>query len=264
MQWIDEGEFEDIAVSRSGRVLKITINRPEVHNAFRPLTLSEMAGVLWRARDDKSVGVVLLTGAGQRAFCAGGDQKSWTPEGYTSESDEVTTTILDIQSLIRRLPKPVVAMVHGYAIGGGQVLQMMCDLSVASETAVFGHAGPRVGSIDGGYGIGLLAQTVGQRRAREMWYLCRQYSARDALDMGLVNAVVPAEEVEREALGMAETMLQLPPTTLRLLKSAFNALDDGLAGMQQFAGEATHAYYMTAESIEAHAAYRERRAPNFH
>jgi naphthoate synthase len=172
-------------------------------------------------------------------------------------------TILDIQSLIRRLPKPVIAMVHGYAVGGGQVLQMICDLSIAAENAVFGHAGPRVGSIDGGYGIGLLAQTIGQRRAREMWYLCRKYSAQEALSMGLINAVVPADEVEQEALRMADEMLSLPPTTLRLMKTAFNALDDGLAGMQQFAGEATHAYYMTAESKEAHAAYRERRTPNF-
>jgi naphthoate synthase len=246
-----------------GQVAKITISRPEVRNAFRPRTLFELRDAFEVARDDPSVGVVVLTGEGPEAFCSGGDQRVRGDDGYRDEHGVGRLNVLDLQVQIRRLPKPVVAMVAGYAIGGGHVLHVVCDLTIAADNARFGQTGPRVGSFDGGYGSGLLARNVGQKKAREIWFLCRQYDARAALDMGLVNAVVPLADLEVETIDWCRTMLAHSPLALRMLKASMNAADDGLAGIQQLAGDATLLYYLSEEAQEGRNAYVGKRRPEF-
>jgi naphthoate synthase len=267
--WTSAGEYSDIRYELSGDgIAKITINRPEVRNAFRPQTLSQLAEAFDRARDDPEVGVIVLTGEGPDAFCSGGDQRIRGDDGYMGD-DAVAKqgigrlNVLDLQIQIRRTPKPVVAMVAGYAIGGGHVLHVVCDLTIAADNARFGQTGPKVGSFDGGYGSGLLARQIGQKRAREIWFLCRQYDAQAALDMGLVNAVVPLERLEEETVQWCREMLALSPLALRMLKASFNAADDGLAGIQQLAGDATLLFYMSDEAQEGRDAYVEKRRPDF-
>ncbi|MGH9285990.1 MAG: 1,4-dihydroxy-2-naphthoyl-CoA synthase [Acidimicrobiales bacterium] len=266
--WEAEGAYADVRYERADGLAKITINRPEVRNAFRPRTVVVLADAFGRARDDDRVGVVILTGEGTQAFCAGGDQRTRGDDGYLGD-DEVgrrgigRLNVLDLQVQIRRLPKPVVAMVAGYAIGGGQVLHLVCDLTIAADNARFGQTGPRVGSFDGGYGAGLLARVVGQKKAREIWFLCRQYDAQAALDMGLVNAVVPLERLEEETVAWSREMLALSPLALRLLKAACNAADDGLAGIQQLAGDATLLFYLSEEAQEGRDAFVQKRPPDF-
>ena len=260
--------WEDIEYHRAEGIAKITINRPAKRNAFRPQTVVELIQAFDRARYDESVGVVILTGKGDMAFCSGGDQMIRGDDGYIggdqlAEKGIGRLNVLDIQIQIRRLPKPVIAMVAGYAIGGGHVLHVVCDLSIAAENAKFGQTGPKVGSFDGGYGSGLLAQHIGQKRAREVWYLCRQYDAKTSLDWGLVNAVVPIEELEIETVKWAKEMLQHSPLSLRMLKASMNAVDDGLAGIQQLAGDATLLYYMSEEAQEGRNAYQQKRKPDF-
>lgn len=268
VDWKRSGEYGDIVYETAEGIAKITINRPEVHNAFRPQTLFELQEAFNAARDDSEVGVVIFTGAGDRAFCSGGDQKIRGEDGYLGD-DAVARqgigrlNVLDLQVQIRRLPKPVVCMVAGYSIGGGNVLQVCCDLTIAADNAVFGQTGPRVGSFDGGYGSWLLAQTVGLKKAREIWYLCRQYSAAEALEMGMVNAVVPLERLEAETVSWAREMLAKSPLALRMVKGAINAVSDGAAGMQQFAGDATMLYYMSEEAQEGRDAFKEKRRPEF-
>ncbi len=261
--WEPSGEFEDIVYETSAGMAKVTIARPEVRNAFRPQTLFELADAFERARDDPSIGVVILTGKGDKAFCSGGDQRIRGQDGYRDAEGTGRLNVLDLQVQIRRLPKPVIAMVAGYAIGGGHVLHLVCDLTIAAENARFGQTGPLVGSFDGGYGAGLLARTVGQKKAREIWFLCRQYDAAEALDMGLVNAVVPLDRLEEETVRWCERILEMSPLALRLLKAAFNAETDGLAGIQQLAGDATLLYYMSEEAQEGRNAYLEKRKPRF-
>ncbi|MSO17141.1 MAG: 1,4-dihydroxy-2-naphthoyl-CoA synthase [Acidimicrobiia bacterium] len=262
-----ERTFGDIryetAAVKGGRIAKITISRPEVHNAFRPETLFELSDAFELARDDSSVGVIIFTGAGSEAFCSGGDVRVRGDDGYVDANGVGRLNVLDLQVQIRRLPKPVVAMVAGYAIGGGHVLHVVCDLTVAADNARFGQTGPRVGSFDGGYGSGLLAASVGQKKAREIWYLCQQYDATMAEKMGLVNTVVELEELEVVTVEWCEMMLRNSPLALRLLKASMNAADDGLAGVQQLAGDATLLYYLTEESQEGKLAYLEKRAPNY-
>jgi naphthoate synthase len=247
---------------------KITINRPEVRNAFRPQTLFELSEAFDLARDNDQVGVIIFTGSGTEAFCSGGDINVRGDDGYLgddalSKKGIGRLNVLDLQVQIRRTPKPVVAMVAGWAIGGGHVLHVVCDLTIAAENAKFGQTGPMVGSFDGGYGAGLLAAHVGQKKAREIWFLCRQYDAKEALDMGLVNAVVPVKELEAETVSWAREMLRHSPMALRLLKAGLNAADDGLAGVQQLAGDATMLFYLTEEGQEGRNAYQEKREPNF-
>ena len=245
-------------------VAKITINRPEVRNAFRPKTVREMSDAFERARRDPSVGVIILTGAGDKAFCSGGDQRIRGDDGYRDEdSGETNLNVLDLQMQIRRLPKPVIAMVAGYAVGGGHVLHVVCDLTIAADNARFGQTGPRVGSFDGGYGAALLARIVGHKKAREIWYLCEQYDAQEALQMGLVNRVVPLERLEEETLKVCRSILEKSPLALRLLKAAFVADTDGLAGQQQLAGDATLLYYLSEEAQEGRDAYVQKRKPDF-
>jgi naphthoate synthase len=269
VQWTPAGEYADIRSELSGDgIAKITIDRPEVRNAFRPQTLFELSDAFDRARDDPTVGVIVLTGQGPDAFCSGGDQKLRGDDGYlgddaVAEQGIGRLNVLDLQVQIRRTPKPVVAMVAGYAIGGGHVLHVVCDLTIAADNARFGQTGPRVGSFDGGYGSGLLARQIGQKRAREIWFLCRQYDAQTALDWGLVNAVVPLERLEEETVAWCREMLALSPLALRLLKASMNAADDGLAGIQQLAGDATLLFYMTQEAQEGRNAYVEKRPPDF-
>ncbi|HEU5301822.1 MAG TPA: 1,4-dihydroxy-2-naphthoyl-CoA synthase [Acidimicrobiia bacterium] len=246
-----------------GRIAKITIDRPEVRNAFRPRTLFELRDAFEAARDDPTVGVVILTGAGSQAFCSGGDQRIRGDDGYVGDDGIGRLNVLDLQVQIRRLPKPVVAMVAGYAIGGGHVLHVVCDLTIAADNARFGQTGPKVGSFDGGYGSGLLAASVGQKKAREIWFLCEQYDAAEAERMGLVNAVVPLEELEVTTVAWCAKMLDHSPLALRMLKASMNAADDGLAGIQQLAGDATLLYYMTEEAREGKQAYLEKRKPEF-
>ncbi|WP_086783078.1 1,4-dihydroxy-2-naphthoyl-CoA synthase [Crossiella equi] len=266
--WKSAGEYGDIRYETAEGIAKITINRPEVRNAFRPQTLFELSDAFNRARDDDQIGVIILTGQGDLAFCSGGDQRIRGNDGYIGD-DEVAQkgigrlNVLDLQIQIRRLPKPVIAMVAGYAIGGGHVLHVVCDLTVAADNARFGQTGPKVGSFDGGYGSGLLARMVGQKKAREIWYLCRQYDAQQALDMGLVNTVVPLADLEKETVQWCREMLQHSPLALRMLKASHNAADDGLAGIQQLAGDATLLFYMSEEAQEGRNAYTERRAPDF-
>jgi naphthoate synthase len=256
-------DYEDIWYDTAGGVAKITINRPERRNAFRPTTLFELSDAFSVARDDPSIGVIILTGAGDLAFCSGGDQKIRGDDGYVDPHGVGRLNVLDLQVQIRRTPKPVIAMVAGYAIGGGHVLHVCCDLTIAADNAIFGQTGPKVGSFDGGYGSSLLAATVGLKKAREIWYLCRQYSAQEALDMGLVNAVVPLAELEAETLRWCDELLEKSPLALRMLKGALNAVTDGAAGMQQFAGDATMLYYMSEEAQEGRDAFKEKRSPDF-
>jgi naphthoate synthase len=267
-----QGEFTDIRYEKSTGanegIAKITIARPEVHNAFRPRTIIEMSAALEDAREDTGIGVIVLTGEGHEAFCSGGDQRVRGDSGYLDEDDAGRAGIgrfhvTDLHVQIRRLPKPIVAMVAGYAIGGGHVLHLVCDLTVAAENARFGQVGPRVGSFDGGFGAGLLAHTVGPKKAKEIWFLCRQYSAQEALEMGLVNVVVPLERLEQETVSWCEQMLALSPFSLRLLKASFNAAEDGLAGIQQLAHDANLLFYGNEEAQEGRDAYREKRKPDF-
>ena len=261
--WKRKGEYEDIFYETWEGVAKITINRPEVRNAFRPQTVFELSRAFDAARDDPTVGVVVLTGAGTEAFCSGGDQRVRGDDGYVDASGVGRLNILDVQVQIRRLPKPVIAMVAGYAIGGGHVLHVVCDLTVAADNARFGQTGPRVGSFDGGYGSGLLARSVGQKKAREIWFLCQQYDAQEALRMGLVNKVVPLADLEQETLAWCRRILELSPLALRMIKAGMNAADDGLAGIQQLAGDATLLYYMSDEAQEGRDAYVQKRKPDF-
>jgi naphthoate synthase len=246
-----------------GAVAKITIARPEVRNAFRPQTLFELQDAFERARNDPRVGVVVLTGEGPDAFCSGGDQRIRGDDGYVGEDGVGRLNVLDLQVQIRRLPKPVVAMVAGYAIGGGHVLHVVCDLTIAADNARFGQTGPRVGSFDGGYGSGLLARSVGQKKAREIWFLCEQYDAAEAERLGLVNTVVPLEDLEVTTIQWCQRMLEHSPLALRMLKASLNAADDGLAGIQQLAGDATLLYYLTEEAQEGKQAFLEKRRPGF-
>jgi naphthoate synthase len=255
--------YTDILYQHCDGVAKITINRPEVRNAFRPETVKELIDAFRRAHLDRTVGVIILTGAGDLAFCSGGDQRVRGDQGYRDDDGIQHLNVLELQRQIRTLPKPVVAMVAGYAIGGGHVLHLICDLSIAADNARFGQTGPRVGSFDGGFGAGLMARTVGLKKAKEIWFLCRQYDATEALAMGLVNTVVPLADLERVTLEWCRTMLELSPTALRMLKAAFNADTDGLAGIQELAGNATGLFYMTAEGQEGRDAFLERRSPDF-
>jgi naphthoate synthase len=260
-------EYGDIryetATLEGGAVAKITIARPEVRNAFRPRTLFELASAFERARNDPQVGVIILTGEGPDAFCSGGDQRIRGDDGYVGDDGVGRLNVLDLQVQIRRLPKPVVAMVAGYAIGGGHVLHVVCDLTIAADNARFGQTGPRVGSFDGGYGSGLLARSVGQKKAREIWFLCEQYDAVEAERMGLVNAVVPLVDLEVQTVAWCQRMLSHSPLALRMLKASFNAADDGLAGIQQLAGDATLLYYLTEEAQEGKQAFLDKRRPEF-
>ena len=263
--WKKALEFEDIIFEKSEEgIAKITINRPEVRNAFRPLTVREMQQALEDAREDSGIGVIILTGAGEKAFCSGGDQRIRGDAGYQdSGTGHLRLNVLDFQRQIRSCPKPVVAMVAGYAIGGGHVLHVMCDLSIAADNAVFGQTGPKVGSFDGGYGSSYLARIVGQKKAREIWFLCRQYDARQALEMGLVNTVVPLAQLEEETIQWCREMLRMSPIALRCLKAAMNADCDGQAGLQELAGNATMLFYMSEEGQEGRNAYLEKRPPDF-
>jgi naphthoate synthase len=263
-------KYEDIlyhhAEITGGKVAKLTINRPEVHNAFTPKTVQELRDALQHARDDDEVGVIILTGAGEKAFCSGGDQRVRGHGGYVGgkDGDKIPRlNVLDLQREIRSCPKPVVAMVAGWAIGGGQVLHLVCDISIAADNAKFGQTGPKVGSFDGGFGASYLSRCVGQKKAREFWYTCRQYTAAQALDMGLVNEVWPLAELEERTLAMCQEMMHHSPMALRCLKSAFNADCDGQAGLQELAGNATLLFYMTEEGKEGHQAYLEKRKPDF-
>ncbi len=267
MEWEPSGDYQDIRyeLGRGDRegIAKITINRPEVRNAFRPKTVREMVEAFDRARDDPAVGVVILTGEGPLAFCSGGDQKVRGDDGYVDEKGIGRLNVLDLQVQIRRLPKPVIAMVAGYAVGGGHVLHLVCDLTIAADNARFGQTGPRVGSFDGGYGAGLLARTIGLKKAKEIWFLCRQYDAQQALEMGLVNIVVPLDRLEEETVEWCRTILRHSPLALRLLKAGFNADTDGLAGVQQLAGDATLLFYLSEEAQEGRDAYVGKRPPDF-
>jgi naphthoate synthase len=265
MQWqaAADMQFQDILYHRGEGMARITINRPEVRNAFRPETVTELMQAFQHAHLDPDIGVVILTGAGDKAFCSGGDQKVRGEGGYRDAQGGEFLNVLDLQRQIRTLPKPVVAMVAGYAIGGGHVLHLVCDLTIAADNARFGQTGPRVGSFDAGLGAGLLARAVGIKKAKEIWFLCRQYDARAALDMGLVNAVVPLAQLEQETVRWCREMLALSPTALRVLKSAFNADTDGLAGIQELAGNATALFYMTPEGQEGRDAFLEKRLPDF-
>ena len=267
-EWRASGDYRDIIYEDAEGIARITINRPDVRNAFRPQTLFELANAFERARDDVSVGVIVLTGAGPDAFCSGGDQRIRGNNGYMGDDDVANhgvgrLNVLDLQIQIRRLPKPVIAQIAGYAIGGGHILHLVCDLSLAADNARFGQTGPRVGSFDGGYGSSLLARTIGLKRAKEVWFLCRQYDAAQALEWGLVNTVVPLDELERETVAWCRQILTLSPIALRMLKAGFNAADDGLAGVQQLAGDATMLFYMSEEGQEGRNAYLERRKPDF-
>jgi naphthoate synthase len=268
IDWKTAKEYGDITYKKAEGIARIAFNRPEVRNAFRPETVNELYEALQDAREDPSIGVVLLTGEGpakdgKYAFCSGGDQKVRGDKGYVGVDGVPRLNILDVQKLIRSMPKPVIALVAGYAIGGGHVLHVVCDLTIAAENAVFGQTGPKVGSFDGGFGASYLARIVGQKKAREIWYLCRQYNAREAYEMGLVNTVVPVEKLEEEGVKWAKEILQHSPLAIRLLKSAFNAELDGQAGIQELAGNATLLYYMSEEAQEGRDAYVEKRKPDF-
>ena len=265
--WKRVREYTDIlyehGLEDARGIAKVTINRPEVRNAFRPETVMEMMDALSHARDDASIGVVLLTGAGREAFCSGGDQRVRGHGGYVGGDRIPRLNVLDLQRLIRTLPKPVIALVAGYAIGGGNVLATVCDLTIAADNAIFGQTGPKVGSFDAGYGSTYLARIVGHKKAREIWYLCRQYTAQQALEMGLVNTVVPLDRLEEEGVRWAREILEKSPLAIRLLKAAFNADTDGLAGLQQLGGDATLLYYLTDEAKEGRDAFLETRKPRF-
>ena len=268
-EWVNQGDYQEILYETYDGIAKITINRPQVRNAFTPLTNQEMFDAFSRARDDSSIGVILLTGMNHggrhedEAFCSGGDQKVRGRGGYVGSDTIPRLNVLDLQRLIRVVPKPVIAMVNGYAIGGGNILTMVCDLTIAADTAKFGQTGPKVGSFDAGYGAGLLAEIVGQKKAREIWYLCEQYTAEEALQMGLVNKVVPFDELEDTCVAWAKHILMMSPTALRFMKASFNAATDGLAGLQQLGGDATMLFYTTEEAMEGRDAFKEKRDPNF-
>ncbi len=267
-KWKKVKDYKDIIYEKMDGIAKITINRPEKRNAFRPETVFEMYEAFSDAREDQSIGVVLLTGYGpakdgKYAFCSGGDQSIRGDMGYVGKDGVPRLNVLDLQKLIRSIPKVVIALVAGYAIGGGHVLHVVCDLTIAADNAVFGQTGPKVGSFDGGYGSSYLARLVGQKKAREIWYLCRQYNAKEALEMGLVNKVVPVEKLEEEGINWANEILQHSPMAIRLLKSAFNAELDGQTGIQELAGNATLLYYMSEEAQEGKRAYNEKRKPDF-
>jgi len=266
--WTSSGTYTDIRYERGAGaaegIAKLTIARPEVRNAFRPETLIELSDALERAREDTSIGVIVLTGEGPDAFCSGGDQRVRGDTGYVAGGAAVGRFhVTDLHVQMRRLPKPIVAMVAGYAVGGGHVLHVVCDLTIAADNARFGQTGPRVGSFDGGFGAALLASQVGQKKAKEIWFLCRQYSAQEALEMGLVNTVVPLAELERETVGWCREMLKLSPFALRLLKASFNAAEDGISGLQQLAHDANLLFYGTEEAQEGRNAYRDKRTPDF-
>jgi naphthoate synthase len=263
LKWIKCGTYTDIIYHKMEGIAKITINRPRIHNAFRPLTVQEMESALEDARSDPSVGVIILTGAGGRAFCSGGDQSIRGAAGYFDEKGVHRLNVLDFQRAIRTCPKPVVAMVAGYAIGGGHVLHVICDLTIAADNAIFGQTGPKVGSFDGGLGASYLARIIGQKKAREIWYLCRQYNAKQALEMGLVNHVVPLKDLEKETVKWCKEMLNHSPLALRCLKAGLNADCDGEIGLQELAGNATLLYYMSEEAQEGHQAFLEKRKPDF-
>jgi naphthoate synthase len=261
--WLAVRTYEDIRFERDGGLAKITICRPEVRNAFRPKTLFELIDAFSRAREDGTIGVIIFTGEGDLAFCSGGDQRIRGNEGYVGDDGVPRLNVLDLQRLIRSLPKPVIAAVAGYAIGGGHVLHVVCDLTIAADNARFGQTGPRVGSFDGGFGSSYLARMVGQKKAREIWYLCEQYDAQEALAMGLVNKVVPLAELEATAVAWGRRILEHSPLAIRCLKAAFNAELDGQAGIQELAGHATQLFYMTEEAQEGRDAYNEKRKPDF-
>lgn len=261
--WESHGEYTDIRYETVSGIAKVTINRPEVRNAFRPTTLFEMSEAFEKARNDSEIGVIILTGEGDEAFCSGGDQKIRGDAGYLDPKGTPRLNVLDLQIQMRRLPKPIIAMVAGYAIGGGHILHLVSDLTIAADNAIFGQTGPKVGSFDGGYGAGLLARMVGDKRAREIWYLCRQYTAAEAYKMGMVNAVVPLADLEPETVSWAREMLQKSPLAVRLMKAAINAASDGLAGQQQLAGDATLLFYMSEEAQEGRNAFNEKRPPRF-
>jgi naphthoate synthase len=266
--WRSAGDYEDIRYETADGIAKITINRPEVRNAFRPQTLIDVSDALDRAREDLDIGVIILTGEGPLAFCSGGDQRVRGDQGYLAEDEAAKRGVgrfhvTDLQVQIRRTPKPIIAMVAGYAIGGGHVLHIVCDLTIAADNARFGQTGPRVGSFDGGYGAGLLATLVGPKKAKEIWFLCRQYGAQEALDMGLVNTVVPLERLEEETVQWCREMLALSPFSLRLLKASFNAAEDGITGIQQLAHDTNLLFYMSEEAQEGRDAYKQKRKPDF-
>ena len=268
IEWREAAEYEDILYERAEAIARITINRPEVRNAFRPQTIAEMRDAFNRARDDTGVGAIIFTGAGEEAFCSGGDQRIRGDDGYMGDDEVAQQGVgrLDVGELhvqIRRLPKPVLAAVAGYAVGGGQILHLVCDLSIAADNAIFGQTGPRVGSFDGGFGAGLLARAVGVRKAKEIWFLARLYNAEESLEMGLVNHVVPVAELEQESVAWCREMAALSPLSLRLLKSSFNAAEDGITGLQQLSHDATLLFYMTEEGQEGRDSYKERRRPDF-
>jgi naphthoate synthase len=266
--WRSAGDYEDIRYETADGIAKITINRPEVRNAFRPQTLIDVSDALDHAREDLDIGVIILTGEGPLAFCSGGDQRVRGDQGYLAEDEAAKRGVgrfhvTDLQVQIRRTPKPIIAMVAGYAIGGGHVLHIVCDLTIAADNARFGQTGPRVGSFDGGYGAGLLATLVGPKKAKEIWFLCRQYGAQEALDMGLVNTVVPLERLEEETVQWCREMLALSPFSLRLLKASFNAAEDGITGIQQLAHDTNLLFYMSEEAQEGRDAYKQKRKPDF-
>jgi naphthoate synthase len=268
IEWESAGDFQDILYERAEGIARITINRPEVRNAFRPQTLAELREAFARARDDLEVAAIVFTGAGDEAFCSGGDQRIRGDDGYIGDDEVAKSGVgrLDVGDLhvqIRRTPKPVIAAVAGYAVGGGHILHLVCDLTIAADNARFGQTGPRVGSFDGGFGAALLARNVGVKRAKEVWFLCRLYDAEEALQMGLVNAVVPVADLEHETVAWCREMSRLSPLALRLLKASFNAAEDGLTGLQQLAHDATLLFYMTEEGQEGRNAYVERRPPDF-
>ncbi|MBX3026355.1 1,4-dihydroxy-2-naphthoyl-CoA synthase [bacterium] len=263
IEWKPRRAYTDIRYEVGEGIAKITINRPEVRNAFRPQTVMELLDAFAAAREDRAVGVIILTGEGPDAFCSGGDQRVRGAAGYVGDDGVPRLNVLDLQRLIRAIPKPVIAMVAGYAIGGGHVLHLVCDLTIAADNARFGQTGPRVGSFDAGYGATLMARIVGHKKAREIWYLCRQYDAQQALAMGLVNAVVPLARLEEETVQWAREMLANSPMALRCLKAAFNADTDGLAGLQELAGNATLLFYMSEEGQEGRNAFLEKRPPDF-
>jgi naphthoate synthase len=273
IDWKEAGEFTDIKYHKAEGIAKITINRPEVRNAFRPLTVIEMSRALDDAREDAEIGVIILTGEGPDAFCSGGDQRVRGDTGYLEDPENPRRTpggasvgrfhVTDFHVQMRRCPKPIVAMVAGYAIGGGHVLHVLCDLTIAAENAIFGQVGPRVGSFDGGYGASVLTQLVGPKKAKEIWFLCRQYTAREALEIGLVNAVVPLERLEEETVRWCREMLEKSPFALRMLKASFHAHEDGFAGIQQLAHDANLLFYGTEEAQEGRDAFKEKRKPDF-
>lgn len=261
--WQSHGDYTDIHYETIPGIAKITIDRPEVHNAFRPTTLFELSHAFEQARNDGDVGVILFTGAGGRAFCSGGDQKIRGDAGYVDDAGTPRLNVLDLHIQMRRIPKPIIALVAGYAIGGGHILHLVSDLTIAADNAVFGQTGPKVGSFDGGYGAGLLARMVGDKRAREIWYLCRQYSADEAYQMGMVNTIVPLDDLEAEGVTWAREILEKSPLAIRMMKGAINAAADGLAGQQQFAGDATLLFYLSDEAQEGRNAFNEKRPPDF-